>query len=177
MRTSRDILQEAFFALSHSRNRQFQHYRGRSSPGKRSLSCRVMSTPRQRKCRYTGKDVGVDCLFCSWRLAMPVSDKQNFVPRLLLRIFSSPARDGQTLLLHLMIHIGKRIKEVFDSRSRLHTVSWFASQLNCDRTNIYNIFSRHHIDTELLMHICKILDHDFFADLSCSLHDEKHDIL
>ena len=77
-------LQEAFFALSDGRNRQFHHYRGQS--GHKTLlvlPCNVHSPP-PGQCRYIGQDVGVDCLFCSKALASPDHDKPNIVPRLLL---------------------------------------------------------------------------------------------
>lgn len=64
------------------------------------------------------------------------------------------------------MHIGIRIKEVLDSKSKGQTVTWFAQQLHCDRRNVYSIFSRASIDTDLLRRISIILDHDFFRDLS-----------
>lgn len=66
-----------------------------------------------------------------------------------------------------MIHIGSIIKEKFDERSL--SVSWFASQLCCDRTNIYSIFKRESIDTSLLVKISIILNHDFFKYYSQDL--------
>ena len=65
--------------------------------------------------------------------------------------------------------IGRRIKEVFDSKPKAYTINWFAGQLHCDRRNIYRIFSKDNIDIILLGRISKILNHDFFADLSKSL--------
>lgn len=59
-----------------------------------------------------------------------------------------------------MIHIGKIIKEKFDEQGL--SVSWFAKELCCDRTNIYSIFKRESIDTSLLVKISTILKHDFF---------------
>lgn len=64
-----------------------------------------------------------------------------------------------------LMHIGSHIREVFDNGPKTWTVTWFARELNCDRRNVYNIFARHSIDTELLMRISKILQHNFFADL------------
>lgn len=60
------------------------------------------------------------------------------------------------------MHIGSCIKEVFDNGPKTWTVTWFALQLNCDRRNIYNIFVRQSIDTELLLRISKILQYNFF---------------
>lgn len=64
------------------------------------------------------------------------------------------------------MHIGNHIKQILDEQPKDHTVTWFARQLNQNRRNVYNIFSRATIDTELLARICRILDHDFFADMS-----------
>ena len=70
------------------------------------------------------------------------------------------------------MHIGKLIKEVFDRQPKGCTAAWLASRLNCDRRNIYNIFSRAYIDTDTLMRISIALDHDFFLDLSMSMKKE-----
>ena len=59
-----------------------------------------------------------------------------------------------------MIHIGNIIKKQFDAQGA--SVSWFAKQLCCDRTNIYSIFKRESIDTGLLEKNSIILNHDFF---------------
>lgn len=59
-----------------------------------------------------------------------------------------------------MIHIGSIIKKRFDEQGE--SVSWFAKQLCCDRTNVYSIFKRESIDTALLVKISVILNHDFF---------------
>ncbi len=60
-----------------------------------------------------------------------------------------------------MIDIGSEIKSVFESTE--HTVAWFAKKLNCDRSNVYDIFARKSIDTELLFKISEILHFNFFA--------------
>lgn len=65
-----------------------------------------------------------------------------------------------------MFHIGSRIKEVFESLPKPHNIEWFADSLNCRRANIYNIFNRRTIDTDLLKKISSVLDHDFFHDIS-----------
>ena len=61
-------------------------------------------------------------------------------------------------------HIGNLIKNVV--RRKGIKVSWLAEQLNSPRNNIYKIFSRRWIDTETLMRISRVLEHDFFEDLS-----------
>lgn len=64
------------------------------------------------------------------------------------------------------MHIGQQIKKVLDSKPKAQTVTWFASQLHCNRRNAYYIFANPTIDTGLLARVCKVLNHDFFADLS-----------
>ena len=65
-----------------------------------------------------------------------------------------------TITIDNMIHIGNIIKKQFDAQEG--SVSWFAKQLCCDRTNDYSIFKRESIDTALLEKISIILKHDFF---------------
>lgn len=67
------------------------------------------------------------------------------------------------------INIGERIKEVLDGMPKGYTVTWFADKLHCDRRNVYDIFQRPSIDTELLRRICLILNHDFFKEYSALL--------
>ena len=61
-------------------------------------------------------------------------------------------------------HIGEIIKQEVTRKGI--KVSWLAEQLNCHRNNVYLIFSRRWIDTDTLMKLSCILNHDFFADLS-----------
>lgn len=61
-------------------------------------------------------------------------------------------------------HIGELIKEVVAQKGIQTT--WFAKQLGCHRNNVYLIYSRPWIDTETLMKISRILEHNFFEDLS-----------
>ena len=68
----------------------------------------------------------------------------------------------QTPTKHTTLHIGNLIKEELEQQER--TVSWFARKLYCDRSNVYKIFKRPTIDTELLLRISVILNRDFFAD-------------
>lgn len=63
-----------------------------------------------------------------------------------------------------MLHIGKHIKRRLEELER--SPAWLAKKINCDRTNIYKIFNRSSIDTELLARISKALEYDFFIDLS-----------
>ena len=69
------------------------------------------------------------------------------------------------------MHIGHRIREVFDTMPKHCNVTWFAAQLHCDRRNVYRIFERDNIDIQLLARISRILGHDFFADLSMTMQN------
>lgn len=62
------------------------------------------------------------------------------------------------------MHIGKKIKEVLEQRQM--PVTWLAKELNCERTNVYNIFERKDINTGLLTKLGTILEYNFFKDLS-----------
>jgi predicted transcriptional regulator len=62
-----------------------------------------------------------------------------------------------------MDEIGALIRKKLKEKN---TVVWFSKQLNCSRTNVYKIFERKSLDTTELMRISKILEYDFFADLS-----------
>lgn len=64
----------------------------------------------------------------------------------------------------MAIHIGTRIREVLFQQGR--SAVWLASQIPCERTNVYNIFTRNDISVGLLTAICHILKHDFFEELS-----------
>jgi transcriptional regulator with XRE-family HTH domain len=59
-----------------------------------------------------------------------------------------------------MVHIGKKIKQQLTVKKM--SVQAFALKINTTRNNVYNIFERQSIDTELLYKICIILNHDFF---------------
>lgn len=69
------------------------------------------------------------------------------------------------------VHIGELIKRQVESNGI--RVSWLAQQLGCHRNNVYVIYNRSWIDTKTLMSICKILHHDFFADLSKQYQEES----
>lgn len=66
------------------------------------------------------------------------------------------------------IHIGKIIEE--ELRRQERTVSWLSRKIHCDRRNIYDIFSRPCIDTDLLFRLSIAMHKDFFACFSTTLH-------
>lgn len=59
-----------------------------------------------------------------------------------------------------VVNIGEEIKEELFRQER--TISWLARKLHCDRSNIYSIFRRKSIDTDLLMRTSIILKRNFF---------------
>ena len=59
-----------------------------------------------------------------------------------------------------MLHICEKIKEKLKEQGR--TVVWFSKQINRNRTDVYSIFSRQSIYTELLLIISKVLNFNFF---------------
>lgn len=67
------------------------------------------------------------------------------------------------------IDMGRMVEEnfrQFKAKNRGCNVTWFAAKLNCDRRNVYDIFQRPTIDTQLLAQISIVLNHNFFQDLS-----------
>lgn len=62
------------------------------------------------------------------------------------------------------IHFGDLIKSRLKQDRR--SVRWFAEQMNSDRSNMYKQLSRAHLSTDFIIRASKILDHDFFKDVS-----------
>ena len=71
---------------------------------------------------------------------------------------SRPCRTGVPVGLP---HIGEMIRQFV--RERKLTGSWLAARLGCDRTNVYKMFKKPTIDTQLLLRISLILGFDFFT--------------
>ena len=68
------------------------------------------------------------------------------------------------------LHIGKMIRQVLKKQGR--SITWFANELHCCRTNVYLIFNKQHIDTKLLTRISKILGHNFFMDIAITIDED-----
>lgn len=71
------------------------------------------------------------------------------------------------------IFIGKSIER--ELRAQERSVVWLARKLNCNRTNIYKIFNRSTIDTELLLKISNVLQRNFFEEYTNRLDFTKSD--
>lgn len=63
--------------------------------------------------------------------------------------------------------IGLLIKEELEAQER--GVAWFSRKIHLDRSNVYRLFQKSSVDTELLRRICIVLEKDFFAIYSQSL--------
>ncbi len=59
-----------------------------------------------------------------------------------------------------MVHIGEEIEKIYTESGIKMTV--FAKKLNTVPRNVYHIFKRESIDTEILYQISQILKYDFF---------------
>ena len=68
-----------------------------------------------------------------------------------------------------MTPIGQLIKDELQAQER--TVSWFARKLHLDRSNVYRLFQKNSIDTDLLSRISLILGRDFFEILSNNIKE------
>lgn len=69
------------------------------------------------------------------------------------------------------MHIGQLIKQELEAQGR--TVVWFARNMSYSRTNIYKIFERASIDTDVLLRISALLEVDFFKVYSEYLKSKK----
>lgn len=67
-------------------------------------------------------------------------------------------------------HIGRSIRQELGRQER--TVAWFARKICCSRTNVYKIFEKDNLDIKLLTRISRVLNHDFFQDISENARQE-----
>ena len=70
--------------------------------------------------------------------------------------------------------IGPVIK-AYMKKQRMPVV-WLARALGCSRTNVYKIFEKHSIDTEMLMKISTLLGFDFFKIYSAEMSTQKQNM-
>ena len=62
------------------------------------------------------------------------------------------------------IHIGKMISDKMKEEGR--SVHWLAEKSGCSSSNIYKIYEKSNMDIMQLLHISRILNHNFFNDFS-----------
>lgn len=70
------------------------------------------------------------------------------------------------------LHIGNLIKRELIRQGR--SITWLSSQVNCTRENLYKVFRRPWIYTDLLFEISNALNHDFFKDCSEYYNEMKN---
>ena len=58
------------------------------------------------------------------------------------------------------LHFGNLIKEIL--RANRRSVAWFAVQMHCDRSNMYKMLSRNHLDSAFLLRASQVLEFDLF---------------
>ena len=61
-------------------------------------------------------------------------------------------------------HIGNLIRTELERQGR--SITWLAEEAHYSRENLYKIFRRPWINTDLLFKLCNVLNHDFFKDCS-----------
>lgn len=66
--------------------------------------------------------------------------------------------------------IGEKIKERLAAENI--SVTNFAKELSCSRTNVYKLYGKDNIDCGLLLRISRILHHDFFKYYSEALSSD-----
>lgn len=71
------------------------------------------------------------------------------------------------------LHLGELVKTELRRQGR--SITWLASQISCTRENLYKVFRRPWIYTDLLFKICDALNHDFFLDCSNYYISKKND--
>ena len=59
------------------------------------------------------------------------------------------------------MHIGNLIRQKVKEENK--TSVWLAEQLSCSRTNVYKLYDKKSIDTDILFRISSILKFDFFS--------------
>lgn len=69
------------------------------------------------------------------------------------------------------LHIGQCVKAELSQQGR--TITWLAGEVHCTRENLYKIFRKPWMNTDMLFKISRALDHDFFLDCSASLKAGK----
>jgi len=65
-------------------------------------------------------------------------------------------------------HIGQNIKKELTRQGR--SITWLAGEVHCTRENLYRLFRRPYISTDMLFKISKALQHDFFMECSEQLN-------
>ena len=132
-----------------------------------------------REPRFRSKYNGVGfCVACSPLQAMrrPQVEGQATESDFHAFFMSAPSPGSQmvksTWKPSIMKPIGELVKEELAAQER--TITWFARKLCIDRSNVYRLFQKNSIDTDLLMRISLVLKKDFFTILARSLEEKRN---
>ena len=66
------------------------------------------------------------------------------------------------------IHFGNMILR--ELRNQRYSVAWFAKEMGSDRSNMYKLLARPHLDTDFVLRASRLLHHDFFGEASTQIH-------
>ena len=62
------------------------------------------------------------------------------------------------------IHFGHMILD--ELQRQRYKVSWFAKEMGSDRSNMYKLLARPHLNTDFVLRASRLLNHDFFGEAS-----------
>lgn len=73
------------------------------------------------------------------------------------------------------IHLGNMILN--ELRKQRYSVAWFAKEMGSDRSNMYKLLARQHLNTDFVLRASRLLNHDFFREASVAFlyGTEKND--
>ena len=67
------------------------------------------------------------------------------------------------------IHFGHLIRD--ELRRQRYGVAWFAKEMGSDRSNMYKLLERQHLNSDFILRASRLLQHDFFGDASALFHE------
>ena len=62
------------------------------------------------------------------------------------------------------IHFGNMILN--ELRKQRYSVAWFAKEMGSDRSNMYKLLERQHLNTDFVLRASRLLNYDFFGEAS-----------
>lgn len=62
------------------------------------------------------------------------------------------------------IHFGNMILN--ELRKQRYSVAWFAKEMGSDRSNMYKLLARQHLNSEFILRASRLLNRDFFGEAS-----------
>lgn len=71
------------------------------------------------------------------------------------------------------IHFGNMILN--ELRKQRYSVAWFAKEMGSDRSNMYKLLARPHLNTDFVLRAGRLLNHNFFSEASTLFLEEADD--